>query len=91
MKAEENYTVIAIGLAIVIVFLICLSQQSDFNSRPKREFNTTTHCNDNNLTVEPLCGSFGSVKTDSVKTDKLNFPMWCPLIEDKPRGWGLKK
>ena len=44
-------------------------------------------------TFEPikLTGAIGSVTTDSVTTDKLNFPMWCPLIEDKPRNWGTKK
>ena len=44
-------------------------------------------------TFEPikLTGAIGSVQIDSVTTDKRNFPMWCPLIEDKPKNWGAKK
>ena len=48
-------------------------------------------CPSNTIETTKLTGSIGSVQIDSVTTDKLNFPMWCPLIEDKPRGWGLKK
>ena len=48
-------------------------------------------CPSNTIETTKLTGSIGSVQIDSVTTDKRNFPLWCPLIEDKPRGWGLKK
>ena len=48
-------------------------------------------CPSNTIETTKLTGAIGSVQTDSVTTDKRKFPSWCPLIEDKPRGWGLKK
>jgi len=48
-------------------------------------------CPSNTIETTKLTGAIGSVQIDSVTTDKRNFPMWCPLIEDKPKNWGTKK
>jgi len=71
------------------LLLIGKGLETNYSIKP----NTTqlNDCRPNTIKVQPLCGSIGSIKIKSIETDKLNFSMWCPLIEDKPRGWGLKK
>lgn len=91
---KETLNEIKIGFLLLlcgfIIGVIANNNKSHPTTKPPlTELNDKCPAN----TFEPikLTGSFNSIKTDSVKTDKLNFPMWCPLIEDKPRGWGLKK
>jgi hypothetical protein len=80
---------IAFFVAIFLGIIIFNNKEDPTTKPPQTELDDKCPAN----TFEPikLTGSFNSIKTDSVKTDKLNFPMWCPLVEDKPRGWGLKK
>ena len=87
MALSVIFALICIGLAcIVFVNINGFSQ----NTKPHAT-QTQDKCPSNTFDPIKLTGAIGSVKTKSIETDKLNFPMWCPLIEDKPKGWGLKK
>jgi hypothetical protein len=48
------------------------------------------HCSSNVFLPIKLTGAIGSIKTDSVTTDKLNFPMYSDLLNGKPNNWGEK-
>jgi hypothetical protein len=47
-------------------------------------------CNSNVFHPIKLTGAIGSIKTDSVRTDKINFPMYSDLLNGKPNNWGKK-
>jgi hypothetical protein len=80
-----------------LIFLLCgltlcfCLYQTKANGKQSVRALKNNHCNSNTFHPIKLTGAIGSIKTDSVTTDKLNFPMWCNLLEDKPRGWGMKR
>lgn len=73
----------------VIIFFIIRNDNPPTTKPPQTEL--SDKCPANVFKRVKLTGSFNSIKTDSVKTDKLNFPSYCPLVEDKPKNYGTKK
>lgn len=73
-----------------LTLCFCLYQSKTTDKQPTKP-NAPNKCPSNVFLPIKLTGAIGSIKTDSVTTDKLNFPMYSDLLNGKPRGWGMKR
>jgi len=82
---------VIIGCLVIIVFILYMSGATTYPTIKPPQTELDDKCPANTFEPIKLTGSIGSVQIDRVGVDKLNFPMYCPLLEDKTRGWGLRK